>query len=336
MRLHLPALPGQPLTKANSHCAYTQKIRRFADMMTAQGHEVIVYAGEECEAAGEHVDAYSAIVKEVPPHDGNDPVWRAINGVVTHEVAKRLDGTDIFCAPFGTCNQQVAEALGIPTVEIGIGYYGAFADWRVYESLAWLHCVTVGQAGTADTDGSDRWTVIPNSYEPDEFQWGPGGGGYILYMGRMLTRKGVIEAEQAAKMLGMPIIFAGQQGEWQPTYGDWIGPVGPEERSQLLANAEVLLAPTRYLEPFGGIAVEAQFAGCPVIASPWGAFPETVQQGVTGYLAATAEDIAARIPDALSLDRRAIRQSAIERFSCEAIAPKYDRFLRRVHAASTR
>lgn len=330
MRLHLPALPGQPVTKQNSHCAYTQKIRRLADMLDSFGHEVIVYAGEECDAAGEHVEAYLTVTTEPVPSEPHHRAWVEADAIVAHEIRKRLGGDDILCVPFGRCQEALAEKLDIPAVETGIGYTGVFAPWRVYESHAWLHAVTAAEHGTADTDGSEQHTVIPNAYEPDEFQWGAGGGGYALYLGRMIERKGVAVADRAAEIAGMPIIFAGGHGDWQPTYGEAIGPVGPEARAELLANAEVLIAPTRYLEPFGGVAVEAQFAGCPVIASPWGAFPETVIEGATGYLAATAEEIAERIPDAMRLDRRAIRQKAVERYSTEAIAPMYDRFLRRV------
>ena len=41
--------------------------------------------------------------------------------------------------------------------------------------------------------------------------------------------------------------------------------VGPLERAELLRNAKAVLMPTYYLEPFGGVNVEAQLCGTPVI-----------------------------------------------------------------------
>ena len=47
MRFHLVALPHAQTTKAYSACAFTWKVRGFAQMMMARGHEVILYAGED-------------------------------------------------------------------------------------------------------------------------------------------------------------------------------------------------------------------------------------------------------------------------------------------------
>ena len=55
-RFHLLSLPHTSTTKEFSLCAYTTKIRRFADMMTSLGHEVFLYAGPENEAGvTEHI-----------------------------------------------------------------------------------------------------------------------------------------------------------------------------------------------------------------------------------------------------------------------------------------
>ncbi len=48
---------------------------------------------------------------------------------------------------------------------------------------------------------------------------------------------------------------------------------GAEERLALLGNAKSVLMPTYYLEPFGGVHVEAQLCDTPVITTDWSAFP---------------------------------------------------------------
>ncbi len=47
---------------------------------------------------------------------------------------------------------------------------------------------------------------------------------------------------------------------------------GAEERLALLGKAKSVLMPTYYLEPFGGVHVEAQLCDTPVITTDWSAF----------------------------------------------------------------
>ena len=53
---------------------------------------------------------------------------------------------------------------------------------------------------------------------------------------------------------------------------------GAEERLPLLGNAESVLMPTYYLEPFGGVHVEAQLCDTPVITTDWSAFPPMYEE----------------------------------------------------------
>ena len=61
----------------------------------------------------------------------------------------------------------------------------------------------------------------------------------------------------------------------------WLDPKGIETE---LSKAWVLVAPSRWAEPLGLVALEAIFRGVPVIASRSGGFAETVVEGMTGHL----------------------------------------------------
>src|SRR5690606_20768103 len=68
--------------------------------------------------------------------------------------------------------------------------------------------------------------------------------------------------------------------------GDHIEHVGfadPARRAELMGGARAVFVPTPYVEPFGGVSVEAMMCGTPVIATDFGAFAENVVDGVTGY-----------------------------------------------------
>jgi glycosyltransferase involved in cell wall biosynthesis len=109
-----------------------------------------------------------------------------------------------------------------------------------------------------------------------------------------------------------------------------LGCLGPEQRDRFLGGAEAVLVPTQYIEPFGGVAVEAQLCGTPVITTDWGAFTETVRHGETGYRCRTMDDFVWATTNAPLLDRRAIRRWASENYSMERVGRMYDEYLRKL------
>ena len=109
-----------------------------------------------------------------------------------------------------------------------------------------------------------------------------------------------------------------------------VGQVGPERRSQLMSRAHALLAPTLYVEPFGGVVAEAAFCGTPAVTTDWGAFTETVQQGVTGWRCRTLAEFCEAAERAGELDPEVTRRRAEMRWSMDAVAPQYGRYFARL------
>ena len=326
MRFHLPALPGQPTTRANSHCAFTSKVRKWTRMMTERGHEVILYGSVENDApATEHVPCIPTF--SPPPAEPEHEDWRRANAKIAVQIEDRKEPGDFLCLPFGVCHRRLTELHpDLTAVETGIGYAGAFARHRIYESYAWMH-VALGRQGH-DPDGMDEWAVIPNYFETEDFPAGEPED-YLLYVGRMTERKGVHLAARVAEATGHDLILAGE-GEEIPAYGDYIGPVGPDARANLMSHAKALVCPTRYVEPFGGVAVEAQLCGTPVITTDWGAFTETVEQGVSGYRCRTWADFLLAAANVAGLDRAEIRRRAQARWSLAAVAPQFESYFDRI------
>lgn len=313
--LHIPALPGQPVTRENSSCAYTAKIEKFRRMMPSDDFDVDVWEAE-CE--------------EPPPTD-DIAAWASCNAAQAEGINATAEPGDLLLIPFGECQRSIAEAVELPAIEYGIGYGGVFTDARVWESYAWMHTVLGHRTSSllgADvhaTDGAPNDVVIPNFFDvPTITNDEPGL--YLLYVGRMIERKGVHIASVAAKRAGVPLLLAGA-GDERPEYGEWLGPVGPDDRDELMAGALALITPTRYVEPFGGVAVEAMLTGTPVIASDWGAFTETIEPNVSGYRCRSLDDFTAAIDRAHDIDRIGVRQWATSRYSFDAIRPQYERYL---------
>jgi glycosyltransferase involved in cell wall biosynthesis len=80
--------------------------------------------------------------------------------------------------------------------------------------------------------------------------------------------------------------------------------------------------------------VEAMLCGTPVVATSIGAVPEIVEEGLTGVLASSADQLAQAASRVLTLDRRAVRERAQERFSAERMAQSYLELYERVVASA--
>ncbi|MGA7485868.1 MAG: glycosyltransferase, partial [Xanthobacteraceae bacterium] len=83
------------------------------------------------------------------------------------------------------------------------------------------------------------------------------------------------------------------------------------------------LFPVDWPEPFGIVMIEAMACGTPVLAFRRGSVPEIVDDGVTGAIVDTEEEAVRKLPQVLSLDRRAVRRRFEERFSATRMAKDY-------------
>lgn len=68
---------------------------------------------------------------------------------------------------------------------------------------------------------------------------------------------------------------------------------------------------------------EAMACGTPVIGFRRGAVPEVVEDGVTGFVADTVEEMTAAIGRIGTIDRRAVRARVERLFSDDAVAESY-------------
>lgn len=121
---------------------------------------------------------------------------------------------------------------------------------------------------------------------------------------------------------GLPLEFAG-----------WVDNIAAS-----MAQLDLLLVPSTGHEATTRVILEAFAAGVPVIAFPSGGIPEVVEDGVTGLLANTSEEMALRAIELLTGDARrlisiahAARESWARRFTLE----RYHReILRAIEAAA--
>jgi len=310
MRIFVLGLPHTITSPRFCSCAYTMKVWNLCRMMKERGHQVTHLGNEtshpiadeniavtsfaEWSRVYEHPDTgFFDISVETPERKEFHRLFAEnTRRALEERVGDRHDA--IICITWAT--HSVKQAAFV--VESGIGYQYPYANYRVFESYAWMHML-MGRDGLMQ-GGTWYWSVIPNAFDPEMFEYRAAPDGYFLYLGRLTDDKGVALAVDVARRAGRKLKMAGQGNPdrflYDAPHVEYLGPVGIEARKELLAGAAALLCPTYYVEPFGGVAVEAQLSGTPVITTDWGAFTETVVPNVTGFRCRTMDqfDYAAR------------------------------------------
>ena len=152
MRFHVVSLPHTQTTKQFVNCAYTEKVRRFCNMMKSLGHEVYLYAGDQNEA--EVTELISCITEEQRlkslngqhftsgSFDYTKQHWVSFNKNAINEIGKRIKQKDFICLIGGHAHKIIADSFpNHISVEFGVGYSGVFSPYKVFESYSWMHSI---------------------------------------------------------------------------------------------------------------------------------------------------------------------------------------------------
>jgi glycosyltransferase involved in cell wall biosynthesis len=195
----------------------------------------------------------------------------------------------------------------------------------------------------AHTDRS-KWHRIynPINIRSCTFQETPAAAEpYLVFLSRMCIAKGPHHAIAVAKKTGRRLVLAGNVQATDQSYFDeavkphidgkqisYIGPVNDDQKRELLGNADAMLFPITWEEPFGLVVGESLACGTPVLAFKRGAMPELIEDGRTGILCDTEEEMCAAVEKIPTLDRKECRILVESRFSPEIIAVEFERVYR--------
>ncbi len=196
--------------------------------------------------------------------------------------------------------------------------------------------------------------VAASTIQPTELPFDPP---VVLCIARLVAKKGVDVALHAftrvqARLPEARMIVAGDGPERQSLEHfaaelriadrvEFRGWVQPLDIPAAINSATLLVVPSRSIEPFGIVAVEAMHMARPVICTDQGGLPEIVEDARTGFTVpvndpdALAERMLTVLGDSLLARRlgHAGRKRAAENFTIEKCADAHERLYRRTAGA---
>jgi len=239
-RFHLLSLVHLPQSEEFISCAFTQKNRKLAKMLTSLGHIVFFYGPE-----GSDVEKYcgsknlhfiqthtlSDIRKDYGDgdnrfkigydytntdfrHDFNSqkkPSTLKFYAKCIKEINKNKKDDDFLLCTQGPYFRLIADAVNLfLTCEPGVGYRGSYMRFRAFESSYIMDFTYGSEHPRQCVNGSYYDRVIPNSFDPKDIEYSDKKEDYYLFIGRMIIRKGIMTAYLTTKAIGAKLIIAGQ------------------------------------------------------------------------------------------------------------------------------
>jgi glycosyltransferase involved in cell wall biosynthesis len=188
--------------------------------------------------------------------------------------------------------------------------------------------------------------VIPNGIAVERLPLVESKRDYLLWLGRICSEKGTHVAIEVASRAGMRLIIAGQvypfsyhqqyfEKQIAPRLNDTIRLIErPQfaEKCELLSKALALLVPTLIDETSSLVAMEAMACGTPVVAFRRGAMGEVVQEGETGFLVNSEDEMIAALSRVAEISPNKCRLRVQQNFSADRMATDYEALYARLLA----
>jgi glycosyltransferase involved in cell wall biosynthesis len=308
-------------------------VSELAKGLLSLGHDVTVYATGDSGVFGKLKYYY-----EGPTWPPNDQAESRHAAFAWHDITRDAGKYDIVHVHHGaalppprTLQQPVVATVHHARVDSIVQHYLASADVS-YVAISDRQAELCPELPWART--------IHHGLDPSLYPAGTGSEGYVAFLGRFAPEKAPHIAIDAARDAGCRIVLGGVpheqlpearayfEHEMQPRLRDtamidWPGELSHGPKVRLLAGARALLFPINWEEPFGLVMIESMLIGTPVIAFARGSAPEVIEDGVTGYLVHSREEMAERIRQIGQIDRARCRARAQERWSFTRMARDY-------------
>ncbi|WP_137789143.1 FkbM family methyltransferase [Bacillus sp. E(2018)] len=180
--------------------------------------------------------------------------------------------------------------------------------------------------------GKGKGYYVYNGIDLNEYPFQKEKEDYLLFLGVISAHKGIHHALEIAEKTKRRMKIAGPVfnteyflNEVEPRikklpHVEYVGEVGGEYRLKLLREAECLVFPTSWEEPFGLVMVEAMACGTPVVALDNGAVSEVLKD-YPAQICQNTDEMIAQLP--VRYDASGLRDYVSNHFTVGCMTENY-------------
>lgn len=305
----------------------------LADGLADAGHDVTLFASGGSTSKAKVV---SPMAEPPDPRELGNPWYDAFHALSAY---KQVDGFDVVHDHAGIVGPVCGAMLGGRPPVIHTLHGPWTPQTRLFYGLAseHVHLVTVCDAQQTDNPDVPYLATVHNGIDLAAYPYREDKDDVLIYIGRSNPDKGPKEAINIARRAGLPLqmILKASEPPERDYFEHEIEPllasdielhenVSHEDKVAMLGRACAMIFPIRWPEPFGLVMVEAMACGTPVVTTNWGAAPELVDDGITGFRRDGDDDLVEAIGMARTLSPAACRSRVEELFSAEAMVHGYE------------
>jgi glycosyltransferase involved in cell wall biosynthesis len=330
-------------------------VATLTEELVRRGHDVTLFAPGDSRTSARLVPT----VERALWHSRRDyPDFAPFWAITLGEVWRRLADFDVIHAHLDFFGFPMARASARPVVTTLHGRLDLPQLEPLFDHFADVPLVSISDAQRAPVPHANWAATVYHGIELDQYTFSARPGKYLAFLGRIAPEKGVDVAIRVARRTGRTLRIAARKPlpfkhdpevrkDWeyfenviQPLLDDshveFVGELSGKRKDAFLRQAAALLFPIQWPEPFGLVMAEALACGTPVMALRAGSVPEVLEDGVTGCICDTEDELVEAIQRIGELDRARCRAEAERRFSPSAMAEAYEHVYARLIADKQR
>jgi glycosyltransferase involved in cell wall biosynthesis len=304
--------------------------------LVERGHDVTLFATGDSKTSARLVATYPHGYW----HDENMWPWELYEMLNLASAVERAAEFDIIHYEAAYYPMSLAFARLSPTPIVQTLHHSpSTAEVKLWARYPEAPFVAISEEQGRLLAGLNVVDTVLHGIDTDNFKFREQPDDYLLFLGRFTEGKGVLQAIEIARRVGLRLILAAAEDDYyrekvaphvDGRHIVYFGEADFDAKVRLYGGARALLYPIQAREPFGLVLAEAMACGTPVAALDRGAVREVVDDGVTGCVFEDLEQMANDLPRVFDLDRRRVRERAVARFGVARMVDEYVRVYRRI------
>ena len=315
------------------HYGGTERIVSYlTEELVAQGHDVTLFASGDSQTAAQLVPACPRSLRL----DADCVDQFAHHVLMLERLLQRSDEFDVIHFHTDYLHFPLSRRMAYRHVTTLHGRLDIPDLQPLYREFADMPIVSISDAQREPLPAANWQATVYHGLPRDLYRYCDGAGGYLACLGRISPEKGIDRAIAIAKEVGIPLRIAAKVDKVDQEYFDkvieplldhplvdYIGEIGDDRKQAFLGNAQALLFPIDWPEPFGIVMIEAMACGTPVVAYRSGSVPEVMEQGRTGFVVRELDDAIEAVRRLRYLSRARCREVFEARFTAQRMAHDY-------------